>query len=156
MSSFDWSRGEERHEKREDSKKKKKNPSTLCVLLVVLFLALRNVFTSEPAHNRSFPQIKSFFVSLCFWISTVALKKMPHCLKLFKAKSARPYQSAFSHEEAGLWFLVSAAANEGYTTVHTVLSVVSNLTALASVGFMLVSYMGFSNDACPFVFSCPA
>ena len=34
-----------------------------------------------------------------------------------------------------------------YTTVQTVLSVVSKRTALASVGFMLVSYMGFSNDA---------
>lgn len=48
------------------------------------------------------------------------------------------------------------ANNEGYTTVQTVLSVVSNLTAFASVGFMFVSYMGFSNEAWPFVFSWPA
>lgn len=44
----------------------------------------------------------------------------------------------------------------GYTTVHTVFRVVSNRTALASVGFKFVSYMGFSNDACPLLFSCPA
>lgn len=45
---------------------------------------------------------------------------------------------------------------EGYTTVHTVFRVVSNLTALASVGFKFVSYMGFSNEACPLLFSWPA
>lgn len=50
----------------------------------------------------------------------------------------------------------SRADNEGYTTVQTVLRVVSNLTAFASVGFMFVSYMGFSNEACPLVFSWPA
>lgn len=43
--------------------------------------------------------------------------------------------------------------SEGYTTVHTVFSVVSNLTAFASVGFKFVSYIGFSNDACPLLFS---
>lgn len=42
-----------------------------------------------------------------------------------------------------------------YTTVQTVLSVVSNRTALASVGFMLVSYIGFSKDACPLELSWP-
>lgn len=45
---------------------------------------------------------------------------------------------------------------EGYTTVHTVFRVVSNRTAFASVGFKFVSYMGFSNEACPLLFSCPA
>lgn len=45
---------------------------------------------------------------------------------------------------------------EGYTTVHTVFRVVSNRTALASVGFKFVSYMGFSKDACPLLFSWPA
>lgn len=45
---------------------------------------------------------------------------------------------------------------EGYTTVQTVFRVVSNLTAFASVGFKFVSYMGFSNEACPLLFSCPA
>lgn len=47
------------------------------------------------------------------------------------------------------------AALLDYTTVQTVLSVVSNLTALASVGFMLVSYIGFSNDAWPLELSWP-
>lgn len=74
----------------------------------------------------------------------------------FTALSSHPHQRAFIHKHIGMWFPMSGAANEGYTTVHTVLSVVSNLTALASVGFMFVSYMGFSNDACPLVFSCPA
>lgn len=45
---------------------------------------------------------------------------------------------------------------EGYTTVQTVFRVVSNLTAFASVGFKFVSYIGFSNEACPLLFSCPA
>lgn len=44
----------------------------------------------------------------------------------------------------------------GYTTVHTVFRVVSNRTALASVGFKFVSYMGFSKEACPLLFSWPA
>lgn len=44
----------------------------------------------------------------------------------------------------------------GYTTVHTVFSVVSKRTALASVGFKFVSYMGFSKEACPLLFSWPA
>lgn len=40
-----------------------------------------------------------------------------------------------------------AVSRMDYTTVQTVFSVVSNLTALASVGFIFVSYIGFSNDA---------
>ena len=44
----------------------------------------------------------------------------------------------------------------GYTTVHTVFRVVSKRTALASVGFKFVSYMGFSKEACPLMFSWPA
>lgn len=44
----------------------------------------------------------------------------------------------------------------GYTTVQTVFRAVSKRTALASVGFRFVSYMGFSNDACPLLLSCPA
>lgn len=55
-----------------------------------------------------------------------------------------------------VWLWVSPAGTEGYTTVHTVFRVVSNRTALASVGFKFVSYMGFSNEACPLLFSCPA
>lgn len=58
------------------------------------------------------------------------------------ASSVHPLQMKPSH-----------GGHEGYTTVQTVFSVVSNLTAFASVGFMFVSYMGFSNDACPLVFS---
>lgn len=50
----------------------------------------------------------------------------------------------------------SCWGTEGYTTVQTVFRVVSNLTAFASVGFKFVSYIGFSNDACPLLFSCPA
>lgn len=50
----------------------------------------------------------------------------------------------------------SERGTEGYTTVHTVFRVVSNRTALASVGFKFVSYMGFSKEACPLLFSCPA
>lgn len=44
----------------------------------------------------------------------------------------------------------------GYTTVHTVFRVVSKRTALASVGFKFVSYMGFSKEAWPLLFSWPA
>lgn len=101
------------------------------------------------------------FVSLTFSIvfAFVVLKKLSRLeivQSAITAKSTHSYQIAFSYEGIGMWFSIPGAANEGYTTVHTVLSVVSNLTALASVGFMFVSYMGFSNDACPFVFSCPA
>lgn len=141
----------------------KKPSSTLHVLLVVLFLDLRNLFMSKTARNHSFPQkiillVVSWRISIVF--PFVVLKKIQVMRETvqskFTAKSSHLYQNAFSHEEIGMWFPMSGAANEGYTTVHTVLSVVSNLTALASVGFMFVSYMGFSNDACPFVFSCPA
>lgn len=45
---------------------------------------------------------------------------------------------------------------ERYTTVHTVFRVVSKRTALASVGFKFVSYMGFSKEACPLLLSWPA
>lgn len=51
-----------------------------------------------------------------------------------------------------LWFRPGG----GYTTVHTVFSVVSKRTALASVGFRAVSYMGFSKEACPLLLSWPA
>lgn len=42
-----------------------------------------------------------------------------------------------------------------YTAVHTVLTVNSVSPAMMSVGWMLRSYMGFSNVARPFVFSWP-
>lgn len=128
-------------------------------------------FSEKPIHVRqhtiSFPEkvfvgcfIENFHCFSFCGLKRKKKKKDPSMLEIvrnkFTAKSALPYQSAFSHEEIGMWFPVSGAAHEGYTTVHTVLSVVSNLTALASVGFMFVSYMGFSKDACPFVFSCPA
>lgn len=51
--------------------------------------------------------------------------------------------------------LKAVVASLDYTTVHTVFSVVSNRTALASVGFMLVSYIGFSKDAWPLELSWP-
>lgn len=53
----------------------------------------------------------------------------------------------------GLHHCSWAVCGRDYTTVHTVFNVVSNRTALASVGFMLVSYIGFSNDAWPFELS---
>lgn len=62
-----------------------------------------------------------------------------------------------------LWSLLSVVGGmamrrppTGYTTVHTVFRVVSKRTALASVGFKFVSYMGFSKEACPLLFSWPA
>lgn len=62
-----------------------------------------------------------------------------------------------------LWSLLSVVGGmamrwppAGYTTVHTVFRVVSKRTALASVGFKFVSYMGFSKEACPLLFSWPA
>lgn len=117
---------------------------------------------SKTARNHCFPE-KVFLFSFenvhCIVFPFVVSEKSSQWLKLFRTSSQLgvpiPIKS-FGYEEIGMWFPVSGAANEGYTTVHTVLSVVSNLTALASVGFMFVSYMGFSNDACPFVFSCPA
>lgn len=44
----------------------------------------------------------------------------------------------------------------GYTAVHTVLTVNSASVAMMSVGWMLRSYIGFSNVARTFVFSWPA
>lgn len=57
---------------------------------------------------------------------------------------------------AGGMAMSPPAGAAGYTTVHTVFRVVSKRTALASVGFKFVSYMGFSKEACPLLFSCPA
>lgn len=54
-----------------------------------------------------------------------------------------------TRDEAGLNHTLGSVRFWDYTTVQTVLSVVSNRTALVSVGFMLVSYIGFSNDAWP-------
>lgn len=138
------------------------------MLLVVLFTALRNLSNVRDSTQSLFPRKKFFFcffknvhciVVVFFFFPFCGLEKSSHCLKLFRTSSQRgvpiPAKS-LKYEEIGMWFPVYGAANEGYTTVHTVLSVVSNLTALASVGFMFVSYIGFSNDACPFVFSCPA
>lgn len=59
--------------------------------------------------------------------------------------------------EAGLSVAVGVAAGPGgYTAVHTVLTVNSASVAMMSVGWMLRSYMGFSNVARTFVFSWPA
>lgn len=58
---------------------------------------------------------------------------------------------------AGLSVAVAAAARPGgYTAVHTVLTVNSASLLMMSVGWMLRSYMGFSNVALTFVFSWPA
>lgn len=58
---------------------------------------------------------------------------------------------------AGLSVAVAAAARPGgYTAVHTVLTVNSASLLMMSVGWMLRSYMGFSNVARMFVFSWPA
>lgn len=64
------------------------------------------------------------------------------------------HHTAVCNMEVGLNHCIVAGLLD-YTTVQTVLSVVSNRTALASVGFMLVSYIGFSNDACPLELSWP-
>lgn len=48
-----------------------------------------------------------------------------------------------------------AARPGGYTAVHTVLAVNSASVAMMSVGWMLRSYIGFSNVARTFVFSWP-
>lgn len=64
-----------------------------------------------------------------------------------------------SHQllEAGLSVAAAVAARSGgYTAVHTVLTVNSASLAMMSVGWMLRSYMGFSNVARTFVFSWPA
>lgn len=59
--------------------------------------------------------------------------------------------------EAGLSVAAAVAARPGgYTAVHTVLTVNSASLAMMSVGWMLRSYMGFSNVARTFVFSWPA
>lgn len=59
--------------------------------------------------------------------------------------------------EAGLSVAVVVAARPGgYTAVHTVLTVNSASVAMMSVGWMLRSYIGFSNVARTFVFSWPA
>lgn len=59
--------------------------------------------------------------------------------------------------EAGLSVAVVVAARpSGYTAVHTVLTVNSASVAMMSVGWMLRSYIGFSNVARTFVFSWPA
>lgn len=50
----------------------------------------------------------------------------------------------------------AAARPRGYTAVHTVLTVNSASLAMMSVGWMLRSYIGFSNVALTFVFSWPA
>lgn len=76
-------------------------------------------------------------------------------------------QQSKSRRKCGLWhqrscclsfrgMAMSQAGTRGYTTVHTVFRVVSKRTALASVGFKFVSYMGFSKEACPLLLSCPA
>ena len=58
---------------------------------------------------------------------------------------------------AGHSVAVAAAARPGgYTAVHTVLTVNSASLLMMSVGWMLRSYMGFSNVARTFVFSWPA
>ena len=49
-----------------------------------------------------------------------------------------------------------AARPGGYTAVHTVLTVNSASVAMMSEGWMLRSYIGFSNVARTFVFSWPA
>ena len=59
------------------------------------------------------------------------------------------HHTADCHMEFGLKHFTGSGGLLNYTTVQTVFSVVSNRTALASVGFMLVSYIGFSNDAWP-------
>lgn len=57
----------------------------------------------------------------------------------------------------GLSVAVAVAARPGgYTAVHTVLTVNSASVAMMSVGWMLRSYIGFSNVALTFVFSWPA
>lgn len=76
-----------------------------------------------------------------------------------KARSSRywfraPMEFLLVHQRYG--YKSVFMGTKGYTTVQTVFSVVSNLTAFASVGFKFVSYIGFSNDACPLLFSCPA
>lgn len=58
--------------------------------------------------------------------------------------------------EAGLSVAAVAARPGGYTAVHTVLTVNSASVAMMSVGWMLRSYIGFSNVARTFVFSWPA
>lgn len=58
--------------------------------------------------------------------------------------------------EAGLSVAVVAARPGGYTAVHTVLTVNSASLAMMSVGWMLRSYIGFSNVARTLVFSWPA
>lgn len=65
------------------------------------------------------------------------------------------HHTADCHMEVGLKHFTGSAGLLDYTTVQTVFSVVSNRTALASVGFMLVSYIGFSNDAWPLELSWP-
>lgn len=57
---------------------------------------------------------------------------------------------------AGLSGAVGRRQAGGYTAVHTVLTVNSASVAMMSVGWMLRSYMGFSNVARTFVFSWPA
>ena len=58
---------------------------------------------------------------------------------------------------AGLSVAAAMAARPGgYTAVHTVLTVNSASVAMMSVGWMLRSYIGFSNVARTFVFSWPA
>lgn len=67
-----------------------------------------------------------------------------------------PPSSPQSHRllAAGLSVAVAVAARPGgYTAVHTVLTVNSASLFMMSVGWMLRSYMGFSNVARTFVFS---
>lgn len=107
------------------------------------------------------------FASLASEDSVMTEERFPLCYA--SRWWPRLLQQGKSRREGGIWhqrilLLVHQrygyesvlGGTEGYTTVHTVFRVVSNLTALASVGFKFVSYMGFSNEACPLLFSWPA
>lgn len=83
--------------------------------------------------------------------------------RVWRGASAPAEGPAASHApshrlpEAGLSVAEAVAARPGgYTAVHTVLTVNSASVAMMSVGWMLRSYIGFSNVARTFVFSWPA
>lgn len=75
-------------------------------------------------------------VIILFTLAEVWISRMPRALS--------PY-----------FMIVTFGGSSCYTAVHTVLTVNSVSLAMMSVGWMLRSYMGFSNVARPLVFSWP-
>lgn len=96
---------------------------------------LSRCFSSSDTLNVAQAQ-SSHKVIISFTLAEVWISRMPRALS--------PY-----------FMIVTFGGSNCYTAVHTVLTVNSVSLAMMSVGWMLRSYMGFSNVARPLVFSWP-